>query len=181
MTETFRSGVTPHLVIEMRGPNLVVRTGTQVDDAHISALADMINAAAISNIAVIIDPVPGRCDGAFAANEEPVRSTRCVDHPDCEPVDAFALNSRMIRIPTVQNSWTIDLEYRRFCQTAPRAEIRHHRPEGWTPMIAVMVTATRLTAVTLDGTRISTDRAHRSASATVGTNTYPNTAQTGQR
>lgn len=159
----------PQLTIEMRGPNIVIRSTCPTDEHHASALADAVNAASLTQTAVVIDPEPVRCDDVFAATRDSTSPTGCIHHDSCEPIEVEVLNSRMIRIPAERNSWTIDLMNGRFSQAAPRTDVLYLGADAWIPVIAIMVTPTRLTALTTSGTMISANRAHRSS----GTSTSP--------
>ncbi len=60
---------TPHLTIEMCGQNIVIRPTAPIDQGYTVALTDAVNAAAVTDTVVIIDPESVRCDDAFAGDE----------------------------------------------------------------------------------------------------------------
>jgi len=151
----------PHLTIEMRGRNVVIRTPAVIDEGYTVALVEAINAAVVTDTVVIIDPEPVRCDDLFAADERSTASLPCPRHRRCEPVAAEVVNSRMIRIAAERDSWTIDLRSGRLCQASPRTHHLYIGPDSWMPVVAVVVTPTRLSALTTDDVVITTTRAHR--------------------
>ncbi len=69
----------------------------------------------------------------------------------------------MIRIATECDSWTIDVQAGRFCQAAATTHPLYLGPEAWVPIVAIVVTRSRLSALTTDGALITSSRAHRAA------------------
>ena len=165
MSEAAQELDTPQLTIEMCGPNIVIRSTDVIDEAYTTALADAVNAAALTDTVVIIDPEPIRCPDVFASDDHSTSEAECASHVDCEPVGAEVVNGRMIRIAAERDSWTIDLRSGRFCQAAPKTHFRYLSPEAWVSVIAIIVTRTRLSALTTDGALITSWRAHRSPGA----------------
>ena len=164
-SESTEDSSTPQLTIEMCGQNIVIRSTVAVDEGYALALADTVNAAAVTDTVVIIDPEPVRCDDTFAGDEHATFASKCASHDSCEPVQAEVVNGRMIRIAAECDSWTIDLTAGRFCRAAPKTHLLHLSPESWVPVIAIIVTRTRLSALTTDGGLITSSRAHRSTGA----------------
>lgn len=160
-TEDFNS---PQLTIGMCGQNIVVRPTAAIDEGYALALAGAVNAAAVTDTVVIIDPEPVRCDDAFAGDEHASFASTCASHDRCEPVEADVVNSSMIRIAAERDSWTIDLRAGRFCRAAAKTHLLYLSPEAWVPVIAIIVTRTWLSALTTDGALITSSRAHRAAS-----------------
>ncbi len=152
----------PRVTIEMGGPNVVIRSTPAIDQAYTSALAHAVDAAADTNTVVVIDPEPIRCDDSFANHALPVSETTCTQHQGCRPVAVEVVAAGVIRIAAEHTAWTIDVGTGRFCQTDRAVDIRFLSPEAWTPVIAICVTPTRLSALTLDGTLITSNRAHGS-------------------
>lgn len=151
----------PKLTIAMCGPNVVIRSTAAIDEGYTLALAGAVNAAAATDTVVIIDPEPVHCDDAFARDEHATSASKCASHDCCEPVDVEVVNGRMIRIAAERDSWTIDLRTGRFCQAAPKTHHLYFSPEAWVPVIAIIVTRTRLSALTTEGALITSSRAHR--------------------
>lgn len=163
MSGTTEERGTPQLIITMCGPNIVIRSTAAIDVGCTLALVGAVNSAAATDTVVILDPDPVRCDDAFAGDEHATFATKCASHGRCEPVEAEVVNSRMIRIAAELDSWTIDLRAGRFCQAAPRTHHLYVSPEAWVPFVAIVVTRTRLSALTTDGALITSSRAHRAA------------------
>jgi len=166
MLDTSRSQATgdtdtPQLTIAMCGQNVVLRSTAAIDEGYTLALADAVNAAAVTDTVVIIDPAPVRCDDAFAGDEHGASASKCTSHDRCEPVEAEVVNGRMIRIAAERDSWTIDLSAGRFCQAARTTHHLYVSPEAWVPVVAIIVTRTWLSALTTDGELITSSRAHR--------------------
>jgi hypothetical protein len=155
----------PQLTIEMCGQNIVIRPTAAIDEGYTFALAGTVNAAAVTDTVVIIDPEQVRCDDVFASDEHATSAPKCASHSSCEPVEAEVVNRSMIRIAAERDSWTIDLRTGRFCQAAARTHHLYLSPEAWVPVIAIIVTRTRLSALTTDGALITSSRAHRAAAA----------------
>jgi hypothetical protein len=164
-SETTGDFNSPQLTIGMCGQNIVVRPTAAIDEGYALALAGTVNAAAATDTVVIIDPEPVRCDDAFAGDDHATFASKCASHDRCEPVDAEAVNSQMIRIAAERDSWTIDLRAGRFCRAAPKTDLLYLSPESWVPVIAIIVTRTRLSALSTDGALITSTRAHRAAGA----------------
>jgi hypothetical protein len=164
-SEATEDSVTPQLTIGMCGQNIVIRSTAAIDEGYVIAVAGTVNAAAATDTVVIIDPEPVRCDDAFAGDEHATHEWTCASHDRCEPVDAEVVNSRMIRIAAERDAWTIDLRAGRFCRAAPKTYPFYLSPEAWVPIVAIIVTRTRLSALTTEGGLITSSRAHRCGTA----------------
>jgi hypothetical protein len=152
----------PRVTIEMCGGNLVVRSTSSIDDRDVVAVADAVNAAGLTNTVVVIDPAPVRCDEGFAASAVSTALRQHVDTGDDAAVELAAIESGMLRIRTRhERRWIIDLRRGRFCEAAEHLDVRSLCPDAWTPVVAIMVTPRRLTALTLSGRQISSERAPR--------------------
>jgi hypothetical protein len=151
----------PQLIVAMRGQNMVIRSTAAIDAGCTLALVGAINSAAATGTVVVIDPEPVRCDDIFAGDEHATSPSTCTSHGRCEPVEAEAVNGTMIRIAAEVDSWTIDLRAGRFCQAAPGVHHLYVGPDAWVAIVAIIVTRTRLCALTTDGALITSSRAHR--------------------
>lgn len=148
------------VTIEMRGSNIVIRSTADVDRTYTSTLAHAVNAVADTDTAVVIDPEPIRCDDMFAAYRLPGPEARCADHVPCRPLDAEVVRSGIIQIRAERTTWTIDVRRGRFCQSGAPVDVRFLHPTAWTPIIAIGVTRTKLYALAVGGTLITSNRAH---------------------
>lgn len=151
----------PRVVIEMGGPNIVIRSTTAIDHADTTALADAVNAAADTDTVVVIDPESIRCDDQFAANELPESETTCTEHVGCHPTPVEAVACGVIQVAAEQSYWSIDVLEGRYCQTDRPVDTMFIDPAAWTPVIAVCVTPTRVSALDVDGVLVSGRRAHQ--------------------
>jgi hypothetical protein len=152
----------PRVTIEMCGSNLVVRSTSSIDDGDVVAVADAVNAAALTNTVVVIDPAPVRCDDGFAASAVSTALRQHADAGDDAAIELAAVERGMLRIRTRhERRWIIDLRRGRFCEAAEHLDVRYLCPDAWTPVVAIMVTPRRLTALTLSGRQISSERALR--------------------
>lgn len=150
----------PRVTIEMGGSNIVIRSTAGIDRAYTSSLTHALNAAVDTGTAVVIDPEPIRCDDAFAAYRLPDPDLPCSDHARCRPLDAEVVRSGVIRIRAERTTWTIDVSRGRFCQSEAPVDVRFLDPAAWTSVIAICVTRTKLCALAVDGTLITSHRAH---------------------
>lgn len=152
----------PRVTIEMGGANIVIRSSAEIDHAYTEALVNAVNAAAATDTGVVLDPDPIRCEEAFDSEAQSVRPP-CSEHDACSPTPVEAVISGILRIPAERSTWFVDVASGRFCQTDPGVDVRFLGRDAWTPVIAVCLTQTRLTALTADGGKISAHRAHRPA------------------
>jgi len=155
----------PRVTIEMGGPNILIRSTPAIDRECTDALTHAVNAAADTDTVVVIDPDPIRCDDSFASRLHQTPSSACADHSRCRPVSVEAIGRGIIRIAGEHTSWTIDVSAGRFCQTDHSLDVHFIRPSAWTPVVAVCVTPTSMSALTTGGTLITSRRAHREHSA----------------
>lgn len=151
----------PRVTIEMGGPNILVRSTPEIDRECTDALAHAVNAAADTDTVVVIDPQPIRCDDSFASSTHHAPTVACVDHRACRPVDAEVVARGVIRIAGEHTSWMIDVGGGRYCQTDHSVDVRFIDAAAWTPVIAICVTPTSMSALTVGGTLVTSRRAHR--------------------
>ncbi len=156
----------PRVTIEMGGQNVVIRSTPAIDRSCTDALVDAVNAAADTETVVVIDPDPIRCDDSFASSLGRSADMTCPEHGACRPVAAEAIARGVIRIVGEHASWLIDVSGGRFCQTDVAIDVRFIHPEAWTPVVAVCVTPTSMSALTINGTLITGRRAHREPAGT---------------
>ena len=153
----------PRVTIEMGGPNIVIRSMADIDLQYTSPLADAVNVANDNGMVVVIDPHTIKCDDAFATSALPLSEIRCAEHPECRPTAVEAVDRGVIRISGEYTSWMIDVGRGRFCQVDTPIDIMFLHPETWTPLVAFYVTPTKLSALTADGTLVTSRRAHQAA------------------
>ncbi len=156
----------PRVTIEMGGDNIVIRATPAIDRECTDALTHAVNAAADTDTVVVIDPDPIRCDDSFASSLWRSPDAACADHRDCRPVAAEAIARGVIRILGEHTSWIVDVSAGRFCQTDHAVDVHFIDPSAWTPVVAVCVTPTSMSALTFGGTLITSKRAHRDRALT---------------
>jgi hypothetical protein len=161
-----RPAEVPRVTIEMGGPNIVIRSSPAIDRECTSALTDAVNAAADTDTAVVIDPDPIRCDDSFASRLHRSPELMCTAHRTCRPVAAEAVARGVIRIDGEHSSWIVDVASGRFCQTDSAVDVRFIDPAAWTPVVAICVTPTHMSALTTRGTLVTGKRAHRDRAVT---------------
>lgn len=150
----------PRVTIEMGGDNIVIRSTAEIDHECTAALTHAVNAAADTHTVVVIDPDPIRCDDSFASSRFELPDAGCVDHAHCRPVDVAVVARGVIRIAAEHTSWTVDLMHGRFCRADSTVDVHFVDPAGWTPIVAICVTPTSVSALTVDGTLVTSKRAH---------------------
>jgi hypothetical protein len=123
------------------------------------SLADVINAASASDISVVIDPEPIRCDDAFAGGDLGTADRTRASHPTCRPVDAEIATAGIVRLRAEGAVWLVDVSKSRLCQLDADVDPRFLGEDAWRPVVAVCVTPARLVALLVDGTRTSALRA----------------------
>jgi hypothetical protein len=153
----------PRVTIEMGGPNIVIRPTSTIDREYTTALAHAVNAAADTHTVVVLDPDPIRCDEAFAGAELPLGEVECSEHAQCRPVDVEVVGSGTIRIAADGGWWLVDVGRGRICRTDRRVDVHFIAADSWTAVVAVYVTPTRLRALTVDGSIVTSVRAHDGA------------------
>jgi hypothetical protein len=149
----------PRVVIEVSGANVVIRPTPDIDRAHTMSLADVINAASASDMSVVIDPEPIRCDEAFAEGDVAAADRTRGSHPTCRPVDAEVATAGIVRLRAEGAVWLVDVRKGRLCQLDADVDPRFLGEDAWRSVVAVCVTPTRLVALRVDGTRTSALRA----------------------
>lgn len=150
----------PRVTIEMGGPNIVIRSSPAIDREYTTSLAHAVNAATATHTVVVLDPDPIRCDDAFAGACLPDWETTCAEHAECQPSEVEVIGSGIIRIAAESSWWTIDVANGRFFRSDGRIDPHFIDAASWTPVVAVCVTPTRLRALTVDRSLLSSRRAH---------------------
>lgn len=150
----------PRVTIEMGGPNILIRPTATADREYTTALAHAVNAAADTRTVVVLDPDPIRCDDAFVGAHLPLGEVECREHTHCRPVDADVVASGVLRIAADGGWWLLDVARGRMCRTDRPVDVHFIAAHDWTPVVAVYVTPTRLRALTVDGSLVTSVRAH---------------------
>ena len=152
--------IDPRVVVAMGGQNLVVRIDPSIDRDDTGCLVDLINAAGETGTVVVVDPHPIPCDDLFAGASLPDHETVCPEHVGCRPVAATVVGTGVIRLRADSAWWMLDVATGRLCRTSHRVDPCFVPADRWTDVVAVVVTPTRLRALTTDGMVITRIRAH---------------------
>lgn len=158
-------GDVPRVLLELSGPNVVVRTTPGVDRAYTASLAEVINAATIMDTSVVVDPIPIRCDDSFAGYQRSAAERPCSEHPSCGPSEAEVVAAGIVSLRTECSFWMIDVRVGRFAQLDTAVDVRFLGDGAWRPLVAVCITPTRLVALEVEGVLTSARRAHRATAA----------------
>lgn len=150
----------PRVTIEMGGPNIVIRSSAAIDREYTTSLAHAVNAASSTHTVVVLDPDPIRCDDSFAGASLPDWETTCSEHAECQPSEVEVIGSGIVRLEAESSWWTVDVANGRICRTDVRIDPHFIDRTSWTPVVAVCVTPTRLRALTVEGSLVSSVRAH---------------------
>ena len=154
--DSFESFVT----VEMRGPNVLVRSMSGIDRAGTEGLAHLINAAVANELAVVIDPEQLPCSDTVVSEPVPVVDLRCRRHHGCRPVDVEVAGHGVLRVAGESQWWTIDIAGGLFCRSGRQLDIRFLGRDDWVALRGVWITPTRLTAMTADDSLVTANRAH---------------------
>lgn len=151
------------VAVEMRGPNVVVRSTSGIDRAGTEGLAHLINAAVATELAVVIDPEQLRCSDAVVSEPVPVTDLRCRRHHGCRPVDVEVVGHGILRVAGESQWWTIDVAGGLFCRSGRQVDVRFLGRDDWVALRGVWITPTRLTAMAADDSLVTANRAHHGA------------------
>jgi hypothetical protein len=155
----------PSVLIEVSGPNVVIRATPDVDQAYTASLAEVVNAASATDTCVVIDPHPIRCDDDFATYQPPDGERSCLEHHRCRPTRAEVAAPGVVRVGAEGTVWMIDVRNGRFCQLSTDVDPRFIGESAWRPLVAICVTPTWLIALGADGDLRSARRAHLTSAA----------------
>lgn len=153
----------PCVTVEMRGPNVVVRSTSGIDRVGTEGLAHLINAAVATELVVVIDPEQLRCSDAVVSEPVAVTDLRCRRHHGCRPVDVEVVGHGMLRVAGESQWWTIDVARGFFCRSGRQVDVRFLGRDDWVALRGVWITPTRLTALAVDGSLVTANRAHHGA------------------
>ena len=148
------------VVVEMGGDNIVVRSPVGATYLHATSLAELVNAATRANTIVVVDPAPMRCDEAFATYMSSDADRTCRDHARCAPSEAVVVTEGHMHVRTEGGVWLLDLGLGRLARTDDRVDPQFLAGSAWSPIVAVRIAPTRLTALGPDGSLTSAPRDH---------------------
>jgi hypothetical protein len=153
------------VVVEMGGDNIVVRPPAGATHWHATSLAELVNAATRTSTIVVVDPAPLRCDDAFATYVSSDADRTCREHGRCAPSEAVVVTEGVVHVRTEGGVWLIDLRDSRLARTDARVDPQFVAGAAWTPIVAVRIAPTRVTALGPDGSLTSAPRDHLATAA----------------
>ena len=161
---TTPDGADSTLMVSMLDDHLVLSTPSQLDLETTKVLVIAAASAVAAGSTVMIDLDPGTAtDELVARRPLAVTATNCIAGDD-GPVDV--LGAGYVRLTTRDAHWTIDLAHGRLCRSDDAIEPHFVVPEAWTPIQALWVSPTNVTALTTLGTYLSTRAAWTAAHRT---------------
>lgn len=142
------------LSVSMFDEHLVICPPAHLDLEMTEVLVIAAASAVASGSTVMIDLDPDTASDELIARR-PLGGVdaRCVTG-DGGPVGV--LGAGFVRLTTRDGHWTIDLNHGRLCRSANVIDPHFVGPDAWTSIQALWVTPTYVTALTNDGTYLST-------------------------
>lgn len=144
----------PTVLVSMCGDQLIIRPPAHLDLEMTEVLTVAAASAVASGSSVMIDLDPDTSsDDLIARRPLNAAATNCVTR-DGGPV--AILRAGYVRLSTRDAYWTIDLAHSRLCRSDDAVDPQFVAPRAWTQIQALWVTPTDVTALTVDGTYLST-------------------------
>ncbi|MEP1124310.1 MAG: hypothetical protein ABJH68_10520 [Ilumatobacter sp.] len=151
-----RSGE-PDVMVSMFDDQLVICPPAHLDLETTEVIVVAAASAVTSGSTVMIDLDPDTASGELIARRPLSAATaRCVTGPG-GPV--AIPSAGYVRLATRDSHWTIDLAHGRLCRSDSVVDPHFVAPGSWTRIQALWVTITDVTALTVDGTYLSTHAA----------------------
>jgi len=154
----------PTVMVSMFDDHLVICAPAQLDLEMTEVLVVAAASAVASGLTVMIDLDPDTASDDLIARRPLGAATATCVNGDLGPV--AVLGAGYVRLAARDANWTIDLAQGRLCRSDDAIEPHFVRPDDWTSVQALWVTQTSVTALTDDGTYLSTRSAwitqHRS-------------------
>lgn len=152
-----KRGIDPTLMVSMFDDQLVICPPTHLDLEMTEVLVVAAASAVTSGATVMIDLDPETAsDELIARRPLSAVTTRCVTD-EGGPVGIPCAG--YVRLATRDAHWTIDLVHGRLCRSDRAIQPHFVAWRDWTPIQAVWVTPSDVTALTVDGTYLSTHAA----------------------
>ncbi|MDW3213895.1 MAG: hypothetical protein R8G01_07875 [Ilumatobacteraceae bacterium] len=147
------------VTIQMRGPNVVVRSSMHIDRAATDSVAHLVNASVTSEVVVVIDPEQIECSDAFASTPAAVAELRCCERRRCRARDVETAGDGVLRVAGEQSWWTIDIATGRFLRSDQPLDVHFIGDDAWIPLQGVWISDVKLSVMTADGALITGYRA----------------------
>lgn len=156
-TPETKRGADPALMVSMFDDQLVICPPSHLDLELTEVLVVAAASAVTSGATVMIDLDPETAsDELIARRPVSAAGTRCVSSVG-GPVGIPCAGH--VRLATRDAHWTIDLVRGRLCRSDAAIDPHFVGPSDWTRIQALWVTPTDVTALTADGTYLSTHAA----------------------
>ncbi len=152
-----RRAAEPNVMVSMFDDQLVICPPAHLDLETTEVIVVAAASAVTAGSTVMIDLDPDTASGELIARRPLSAATaRCVTGPG-GPV--AIPSAGYVRLVTRDSHWTIDLSHGRLCRSDAAVDPHFVAPASWTRIQAVWVTLTDVTALTVDGTYLSTHAA----------------------
>ena len=146
--------IDPTVRVSMLEDHLVVRAPTDLDLEMTEVLVAAAASAVATGSTVMIDVGPDTASDELIARRPLSNATTTCITGSGGPV--IVLGAGHVRLATSDAYWTIDLGRGRLCRSEDAVDPHFVGPENWTPIQALWVAPTHVTALTDNGTYLST-------------------------
>ncbi len=163
-TAVIHDRIDPTVMVSMLDDHLVICAPAHLDLEMTAVLVIAAASAVAAGASVMIDLDPDTASEEIIARRPlSMVVAHCVTG---EGGPVGVLGAGYVRLATRDAHWTIDLARGRLCRSADEIEPHFVGPDDWTHIQALWLTQTSVTALTRDGTYLSTRAAwtirHRS-------------------
>jgi hypothetical protein len=153
-TAVTRVTIDPKVMISMLDDHLVINAPTDLDLEMTEVLVAAAASAVATGSTVMIDVDPDTASDELIARR-PLRKVTTTGTTDSGgPVSV--LGAGRVQLATCDAYWTIHLSRGRLCRSDDAIDPHFVGPEDWTPIQALFVAPAHVTALTNDGTYLST-------------------------
>ena len=152
-TAATRMTIDPTVMISMLNDHLVIRAPTDLDLEMTEVLLVAAASAVAAGSTAMVDLDPDTASDELLARRPQRHVTTCVTG-NGGPVSV--LGAGYVRLTTYDACWTIDLSRGRLCRSDDAIDPHFVGPDDWIPIQALWVAPTNVTALTNDGTYLST-------------------------
>ena len=146
--------IDPTVMISMLDDHLVICAPTDLDLEMTEVLVVAAASAVATGSTLMIDLDPDTASDELIARRPLSNVTTTCITADGGPVSV--LGAGYVRLTTCDACWTIDLSRGRLCRSDDAIDPHFVGPDNWTPIQALWVAPTHVTALTNDGKYVST-------------------------
>lgn len=145
------------VMVSVHGDHLVIRAPAQLDLEMTTVLVIAAASAVAAGSIVMIDLDPDTASEDIVARRPLGTVAKNCVTGEGGPVDV--LGPGYVRLATRDAHWTIDVTHGRLCRSDEAIQPHFVGPDGWTSIHALWLTQASVTALTHDGTYLSTQAA----------------------